>query len=111
VEAKTDVFTVLTVHADSVNFTSFNNFKSAITIILIIARPRQRGANAGMNVAIVGEQAFLRSVIEICTMIDTGLLGRSTSEYFWLPCITISCQKDSDYSGYCKTHTDGCQSV
>lgn len=38
-----------------------------------------------MDVRVVGEQAFLRSVEEVGSVIDTGLLAGSTAEDFGLP--------------------------
>ena len=70
-----------------INFSCLHNLKSAITVMIIVAHPTQRRANARMDVAIVGQQSLLVCMVKICTMVDGSLFARCAAEDFWAPSI------------------------
>ena len=41
--------------ADAVNLASFGNFEAAVAVVFVIAKTGQSGANAGMDVRVVGQ--------------------------------------------------------
>lgn len=47
-----------------------------------------------MDVGVIGEQAFLRSVVEVGSVVDTGNFARGTSEHLWLPCVKMGVEVD-----------------
>jgi hypothetical protein len=70
---------------NDINFTGLDNLKPAIPIILIVARPAKRGANARVDIGVVAEEAFLRGVVEVRAVVDGGYFGGGTAEDFGPP--------------------------
>jgi hypothetical protein len=73
--------------SNCVDLSRFNDVEAAVPVVLIIREPAQCRPNAGVDVGIVSQQAFLARMVEICSMIDTGLLARCASKHFRLPCV------------------------
>jgi hypothetical protein len=78
-----------TVGTNLVNLAGLDNLKAAISIVLIVTWARERGADARMDVGVVGKQALLGSMIKICAVIDASLLRGCASKNFWLPCVAV----------------------
>jgi hypothetical protein len=47
-----------------------------------------------MDVGVVREQAFLRSMIEVGAMVDAGNLAWRSPEDLWLPCVKMRVEVD-----------------
>jgi hypothetical protein len=75
------------VHANGINLASLHNFEAAVSVVLIITWATQSCADASVDVGVIRKQALLRSVVEICTMVDTCNFAWGTSEDLWLPCV------------------------
>ena len=60
---------------DRVDLPRLDDLEPAIAVIIVIAGAGQGGANAGMNVTIVGQKAFSVRVEEIGAVIDGGLFA------------------------------------
>jgi hypothetical protein len=76
-----------TISTNLVNLAGLDDLKTTISIVLIVTWAGERSANTCVNVGIVGEQAFLSSVVEVCAVVDACLLRRCASKDFWFPCI------------------------
>lgn len=63
------------IHANCINLSGLHNLKPAVSIIFIVARTAQRGTDTSVDVSIVGEQSFLRSMVEVCAVVDAGNLA------------------------------------
>jgi hypothetical protein len=50
---------------DGVNLPGLDNFEADIAIILIVGHARQCGANAGVDVCVVLEQAFHSRMVKV----------------------------------------------
>lgn len=74
-----------TFSADGVNLPSLRNLEATVAVIFIVRWTRQRRADAGVDVRVVGEKTFLRGVEEISTVVDTGLIAGSTTKDLRLP--------------------------
>ncbi len=79
-----------TVGADCVDLTCLDDLKSAVAIVLVITRPAESGADAGVDVRVVSEQAFLRGVVEVGSMVYTCHLRRRAAEDLGAPCLGVS---------------------
>ena len=77
------------VHADGVYLPGLDDLETAVAVILIVRWPGESGSDPGMYIRIVRQETFLARMIEIGTVIDTGLLGRCTPEDLGLPRITV----------------------
>ena len=73
--------------ADAVDFASFRNLKAAIAVVFVIAGTGQSGANAGVDVGVVGQQALFMSMVEVGAVVDGGLFAGSATEDFGPPCV------------------------
>lgn len=55
-----------------------------------------------MDRRIVGDKTLLSCVVEVSTMVDGGLLGRTATEDLWFPGIKVRVEvKDSDWAICC----------
>ena len=71
--------------SNCVDLPRFNDVEATIPVVLIIREPTQCRPNPGVDVGIVSQQAFLARVIEICSMVDAGLLAWCASKYLRFP--------------------------
>ena len=60
---------------DRVDLSRLDDLESAIAVIVVIAGAGQGGANAGVNIGIIGQKAFSVRVEEISAVIDGGLFA------------------------------------
>lgn len=80
--------------SNSINLSRFNNLKATVSIILIITGPAQSGANTSMDISVIGEQAFLCSVVEVSAMVDAGDFAGRATENFGLPGVEMGVEVD-----------------
>jgi hypothetical protein len=96
--------------ADLVNLPGFHNLKSTVTIVLVVGRTRQCRADAGMDVGVVGKEAFLSSVEEVGSVVDSGLLTGGAAEDLGLPGVTNDFIRCCRSIAFMEQLTDGCRS-
>lgn len=63
-----------TVSTDLVDLTGLDDLEAAVAVVLVVRRPGQGCADSSMYVGVVGKEAFLRSVEEVGSVVDGGLL-------------------------------------
>ncbi len=76
-------------HADGVDGARLDDLEAAIAVVLVVGGAGEGGADAGVDVAVVGEEAFLAGVVEVGAVVDAGLLGGRAAEDFRLPCVAV----------------------
>lgn len=76
-------------HADGVDLARLDDLESAVAVILVVRGTGERGADASVDVAVVGEEAFLAGVVEVRAVVDAGLFGWGTAEDFRPPCVAV----------------------
>lgn len=74
---------------DCVDLTRLDDLEPAVAVVVVIAEAGQRGANARVNVGIVGQKAFSVRVEEIGAVVDGRLLAWSATEDFGPPSISL----------------------
>jgi len=74
-----------TISADLVNLSGFDNLKSTVAVVLVVRGTRQRRADAGVDVGVIGKEAFLGSMEEVSPVVDGGLLTGGATEDLGLP--------------------------
>jgi hypothetical protein len=75
------------ISADLVNLPRLDDLETAVAVVLVVRRAGKGGADTGVDVGVVFEEAFLRGVEEIGAVVDAGLFGGRTAEYFGAPCV------------------------
>lgn len=70
-----------------INLPCLHNLESTVPIILVVRRPRKRGANTRVDVSVVPQQALLRSVVEVGSVVDRRDLAGRAAKDLGLPCI------------------------
>lgn len=69
------------VHADGVDLAGLDDLEAAVAVVLVVGQARQRRADAGVDVRVVGQQALLRRVVEVGAVVDRRLLaGRAAKD-------------------------------
>lgn len=76
-------------HSDRVDLACFHDFKAAVSVVFVVAGSAQSCADTGVDVAVVCEQAFLRGVEEVRSVVDAGDLAGGAAEDLRLPCIKM----------------------
>ena len=79
------------IDANLVDFACLDNLKAAVAVIFVVGRARQRGPDAGVDVGVVGEQAFLCGVEEVGAVVYAGLFRGGAAEDFGTPCVACRC--------------------
>jgi hypothetical protein len=51
--------------ADGIDLAGLDSFEAAVAIVVVVAEPGEGGADAGVNVGVVSEKAFLGGVVEV----------------------------------------------
>lgn len=74
-------------HADGVNLSCLGDLESAVPVVLVVAETGERGADAGVDVGVVGEETLFVGVVEVGAVVDGRLLGRGTTEDFGPPSV------------------------
>lgn len=74
------------VGADGVDLAGLDDLEAAVAVVVVVAGPAEGGADAGVDVGVVGEEPFLRGVVEVGAVVDSGDLGRGAAEDLGLPC-------------------------
>ena len=80
--------------ADRVDLAGLDDLEAAVAVVLVVRGPGQRRADPGVDVGVVGEQAFLRRVEEVRAVVDGGLLRGRAAEDFGLPGIAGGGRKE-----------------
>lgn len=83
--------------ANGVDFAGFDNLETAVAVIVVITWATESGTDTSVDVGIVGEQAFLRSVVKVRAVVNGRDLGGRTAKYLGLPCI-LELVLDSEFS-------------
>ena len=60
---------------DRVDLSRLDDLESTIAVIIVIAEAGKGGANASVNIGIIGQKAFFVRVEEIGAVIDGGLFA------------------------------------
>jgi len=58
---------------NSINYPRLHDLKPAVTVVVVVAEARQRGADPDVDVSVVGEEAFFVCVVEVGAVVDGGL--------------------------------------
>lgn len=74
---------------DGVDFSGLDDFKPAIAVIVVVAQSGEGGTDAGVDVAVVGEEALGVGVVEVGAVVDCGLGGRGAAEDARTPGVTV----------------------
>jgi hypothetical protein len=80
--------------ADGVDLASFDAREADVAVVFVVTQPGECCADAGVNIAVVGEQAFLGSPVEVGAVVDGGLLGRRATEDLGLPGVEVGVEMD-----------------
>ena len=57
-------------HADGVDFPRFGDLKPTVAVVFVVARTGKCGADAGVDVGVVGEETLFVSMIEVGAVVD-----------------------------------------
>jgi len=75
-------------HADCVNLSCLRDLESAVPVVLIVAETGERGADAGVDVGVVGEETLFVGVVEVGAVVDGRLFSRGATEDFGSPSVS-----------------------
>ena len=80
--------------ADCVDLAGLDDLEAAVAVVFVVRGPGQRCADPGVDVGVVGEQAFLRRVEKVRAVVDGGLLRGRAAEDFGLPGVAGGGEKE-----------------
>ena len=73
------------VGADGIDLAGFHDLEAAVAVVLVIARPAESGADTGVDVGVVAQQALLSGMVEVRSVVDAGHLGGRATEDLGAP--------------------------
>lgn len=76
-------------HANGVDFARLDDFKAAVAVVVVVGRAGQSRTDAGVDVGVVGQQAFGVRVVEVRAVVDGCLLGGGAAEDFGFPRVAV----------------------
>lgn len=76
-------------HANGVDFARLDDFKAAVAVIVVVGQAGQSRTDAGVDVGVVGQQAFGVRVVEVRAVVDGCLLGGGAAEDFGFPRVAV----------------------
>lgn len=85
------------VDADLVDGARFDDLEADVAVVFVVAGPRERRADPGVDVGVVAEESFLRRVVEVCAVVDGRDLGGRSAEDFRLPRVQVRVEVDYGY--------------
>ena len=80
--------------ADAVDVARLDPGEAAVAVVVVVAEAGERGADAGVDAAVVGQQALLRRVVEVRAVVDGGLLAGRAAKYLRLPRVEVRVKVD-----------------
>lgn len=73
-----------------IDLPSLHDLEPDVSVVLVVRETGQGGADAGVDVGVVPQQALHGGVVEVGAVVDGGNLAGRTAEDFGFPCITES---------------------
>lgn len=86
--------------ADGVDVAGLDDLEAAVAVVVVVREAGERGADAGVDVGVVAQQAFLVRVVEVGAVVDGGLLGGAAAEDLGPPGVEVRVEVD-DRDGAC----------
>jgi hypothetical protein len=76
-----------TIRTNLVNLPRLHNLEATVAVVLVVRGAGQGGADAGVDVGVVCEQAFLGRVEEVGAVIDASLFAGCAAKDFRTPSV------------------------
>lgn len=73
------------VSANGVNVSGLDNLKATVAVVVIITGSAEGSSDTGVDVGVVGEQAFHGGVVKVGAVVDAGDVGGRTTKDLWFP--------------------------
>ncbi len=74
---------------DRIDGAGLDDFEAAVAVVFVVAGTGKRGADAGVNVAVIGQQAFQVGMVKVGPVVDRRLRRGRTSEHFGPPSVSL----------------------
>lgn len=100
-----------TLGADGVDLAGLDNLEAAVAIVVVIAGSAEGGADASVDVGVVGQETLLGGVVEVGAVVDGGHVGGGATKDLGLPLGGVNTgdeQRSMKRGTY--RYRDGCQS-
>lgn len=75
--------------ADVVDGAGLDDLEAAVAVVVVVGQARQSGADAGVDVGVVGEEAFAVRVVEVGAVVDGRLGGWGAAEDTRAPGVAV----------------------
>ncbi len=80
--------------ADGVDVPRLDAAEATIAVVGVVAQPGQGGADPGVDVGVVGQQALLAGVVEVGAVVDGGLFTWGAAEHAGFPGVEVGVEVD-----------------
>jgi len=83
--------------AQRVDFAGFDDGEADVAVVVVVGEAGEGGPDAGVDVGVVAEEAFVGGVVEVGAVVYGGLEGGGAAEDFGLPGVEVAvevCEKD-----------------
>ena len=80
--------------AEGVDVARLDAREAAVAVVVVVREAGEGGADAGVDVGVVGEEALLGGVVEVGAVVDGGLAGRGAAEDLGPPGVEVGVEVD-----------------
>ena len=77
------------VHANGVDLAGLDDFEAAVAVVVVVGEAGQGGADAGVDVGVVGQEALGVRVVEVGAVVDGRLRRGGPAEDARFPCVAV----------------------
>ena len=75
--------------AQRVDFAGFDDGEADVAVVVVVGEAGEGGPDAGVDVGVVAEEAFVGGVVEVGAVVYGGLEGGGAAEDFGLPGVEV----------------------
>ena len=80
--------------ADGVDGAGFDDLEAAVAVVGVVGGAGEGGADARVDVGVIGEEALFVGVVEVGAVVDGGLVGWGAAEDFGAPGVEVGVEVD-----------------
>ena len=83
-------------HADRIDLPCLDDLEAAVSVVVVVGQAGKGGADAGVDVGVVGQQAFFVGVVEVRAVVDGGLFRGRAAEDFGSPGVAVDLEDEQE---------------
>lgn len=84
-----------TLDTDRIDFSGFNNLETTVAIVVIVTGSTQCRTNTSMDIRVISQQALLRGMVEIRSVVNACHFAWAATKDLWFPRVKMRIKVDN----------------